>query len=95
MPYVNNKDTGLISAFVVCCLDNIIPLVSISEISSLCLVPGRKPEDRFSHDVAHLEIYFLCIPAEHMVKKQKLQTPFKMSVFILKFEQCGFGFTIE
>ena len=44
MPYANNKgadkpaDPGsLISAFVVHCLDSIIPLVSISEISSLYL----------------------------------------------------------
>ena len=40
MPYANNKGAdqpGLISAFVVCCLDRIIPLVSISEISSLYL----------------------------------------------------------
>ena len=44
MPYANNKSTdqptqppSLISAFVVCCLDSIIPLVSISEISSLYL----------------------------------------------------------
>ena len=46
MPYA-------ISAFVIRCLDSIIPLVSISEISSLCLAsmvaqavlvyPGRKP----------------------------------------------------
>ena len=44
MPYVNNKGAvqpahprSLISAFVVCCLDRLIPLVSISKISSLCL----------------------------------------------------------
>ena len=44
MPYANNKGAdqpahpcSLISAFVVRCLDSIIPLVSISEISSLCL----------------------------------------------------------
>ena len=44
MPYATNKGTdqpvhprSLISAFVVCCLDSIIPLVSISEISSLHL----------------------------------------------------------
>ena len=42
MPYANNKGAvqpthprSLISAFVVCCLDRIILLVSISEISSL------------------------------------------------------------
>ena len=44
MPYANNKGTdqnahlrSLISAFVIRCLDSIIPLVSISEISSLYL----------------------------------------------------------
>ena len=44
MPYANNKGAdqpahprSLISAFVVHYLDSIIPLVSISEISSLCL----------------------------------------------------------
>ena len=40
MPYANNKGANrpLISAFVVRCLDSIIPLVSISKISSLYLV---------------------------------------------------------
>ena len=44
MPFANNKGAdqpahprSLISAFVVRCPDSIIPLVSISEISSLCL----------------------------------------------------------
>ena len=40
MPYANNKDadqTARISAFVVRCLDNIVLLVSIPEISSLYL----------------------------------------------------------
>ena len=44
LPYANNKGAdqpahrlSLISAFVVRCLDSIIPLVSISEISSLYL----------------------------------------------------------
>ena len=47
MPYANNKDAdqpahprSLISAFVVRCLDSIIPLVFISEISSLHLTSG-------------------------------------------------------
>ena len=45
MPYANNKGTdqpahprSLISVFVIRCLDSIIPLVSIYEISSLWLV---------------------------------------------------------
>ena len=44
MPYANIKGAdqpahprSLISAFVVCCLDSIIPLVSVSEMSSLYL----------------------------------------------------------
>ena len=44
MPYANNKGAdqpahprSLISGFVIRCLDSIIPLVSISEISSLYL----------------------------------------------------------
>ena len=44
MPYANNKGAdqparphSLISTFVVLCLDSIIPLVSISEISSFYL----------------------------------------------------------
>ena len=55
MPYANNKCTdqpvhllSLISAFLVCFLDSVTPLVSISEISNIWLVsvasvlPGRK-----------------------------------------------------
>ena len=55
---------ALISAFVVRCLGNIIPLVAIYEISSpnsLCDYVGwfestlvANPEDRFSRDVAHM-----------------------------------------
>ena len=68
MPYANNKGAdqpahprSLISAFVVRCLDSIIPLVSISEILSFCDCAGRfestlvaNPEDRFSRDEAQL-----------------------------------------
>ena len=46
MPYANNKGSdqpahppSLISAFVVCCLDGIIALVSLCAISRLWLVP--------------------------------------------------------
>ena len=55
---------SLISAFVVHCLDSMISLVSISEIPSLLLVSEAEqaslsylvanPEDRFSHEVAHI-----------------------------------------
>ena len=72
MPYANNKGAdqpahprSLISAFVVRCLDSIIPLVSIRNfkpLPSFCDCAGRfestlvaNPEDRFSRDVA--EIY--------------------------------------
>ena len=53
----------LICAFVVRCQDSIIPLVSISKISSFLVAsvvaqtglshPGCKPEDRFSRDVTY------------------------------------------
>ena len=69
MLYANNKGTdqpahpcSLISTFVVRCLDSIIPLVSICEISSLYLASVAaqvfestlvaNPEDRFSRDGA-------------------------------------------
>ena len=72
MPYVNNKGAyqpvhprSLISTFVGHCLDSTMPLVSISEISSLYLASVAaqagfestlfaNPNDRFSHDVAHV-----------------------------------------
>ena len=72
MPYANNKGAdqpalprGLISTFVVHCLDSIIPLLAISKISISLLASeaeqaGLKstlvenPEDRFSRDVARL-----------------------------------------
>ena len=72
MSYANNKGAdqpahphSLTSAFVVPCLDSIIPLDSIAEISRLylasvaaqvclCLVRSESPEDTFSRDEAHL-----------------------------------------
>ena len=72
MSYANNNGTdqpahtrSLISAFVVCCLDSIISLDSIAEISRLGLVSvaeqaslsltwSETSEDMFSHDEAHL-----------------------------------------
>ena len=72
MSYANNKGAdqpahlrSLISTFVVHCLDNIIPLVSKSEISSLMLASvaeqaslsmtwSETPIDTFSHDEAHV-----------------------------------------
>ena len=71
LPYANNKGAdqpahprSLISAFVIHCLDSIIPLLAIAEIwtlASLCswavwfesyLVAN--PKDRFSRNVAHM-----------------------------------------
>ena len=73
MSYVNNKGAdqpahlrSLISAFVVRCLDSIISLDSIGEISrvelasvaaqaGLCLAWSEIPEDTFSHDKAEIQ----------------------------------------
>ena len=64
MPNANS----LISTFVVRCLDRIIPLVSISELSSLNLasvaaqtglflnLSKTNPEDRFSRDEAYFVV---------------------------------------
>ena len=63
-----HEKTCLISAFVVCCLDRIIPLVSISKISSLYLASvaaqagfgslsltwSQTPKNSFSRDVGHI-----------------------------------------
>ena len=72
MSYANNKGAdqpahprSLISAFVVRCLDSILSLDSIAEISrltlasvaaqaDLCLGWSETPEDTFSHGVAHI-----------------------------------------
>ena len=67
MLYANNDaQISLISAFVVCCLESITPIVAIPEISGLYLASvavqtdlslswsAHTAEDRFSHDVAQL-----------------------------------------
>ena len=72
MSYANNKGAdqpaqlrSLISAFAVRCLDSIISLYSIAEISrlylpsvaaqaGLCLAWSENPEDTFCHVVAQL-----------------------------------------
>ena len=72
LPYANNKGTdqhahprSLINAFIIRCLDSIIPLVSISKISSLYIASvaaqaglslswSQTPKDRFSRNKAHL-----------------------------------------
>ena len=69
MPNVNNKGAdqpvhplSLFSAFVVCCLDSIIPilakskisrvyLVSVAEQAGLSLTLSQTSEDRFCHDM--------------------------------------------
>ena len=64
MPYTNNKGAdqpahlrSLISAFVVRCLDSIIPLVSIFYIGRCESTLVANPEDRFSHDEAQLYLF--------------------------------------
>ena len=72
LPYANNKGAdqpahphSLIIAFVICCLDSIIPPVSMSEISSLYIASVaaqaglslpwlQTPNDRFSCDEAQM-----------------------------------------
>ena len=72
MSYANNKGAdqpahprSLISAFVVRCLDSVMSLVSVTNISSLMPVSvaeqaslsltwSETPEDTFSHDEAHI-----------------------------------------
>ena len=80
MPYANIKSAdqpahpcSLISAFVVCCLDSIISLDSIANISrlklasvaaqaGLCLAWSETPEDTFCHDEAHMsEVHYASI----------------------------------
>ena len=73
MPYTNNKGAdkpahplSLISTFVVCCLDSVMSLDSVSKIASLllasvaeqaslCLAWSDTPEDTFCHDEAHIK----------------------------------------
>ena len=102
MLYANNKGAdqpahlrSLISTFVVPCLDSIIPLVSISEISSLyrASVAAQAsmfyivatPEDRFSCDEAHLILRTAMILNEPRHDKTN-----KMSVCPVK-TQIGLG----
>ena len=57
---------SLISTFVVCCLDSIISrfyIQNFKPLASFCGCAGQlesylaeNPEDRFSHDVAHLAV---------------------------------------
>ena len=72
MSYANNKGAdqpahprSLISAFVVCFLDSVMSLVSVTKLSSfmlasvaeqasLSLTWSETPEDPFSHDEAHM-----------------------------------------
>ena len=72
MSYANNKGAdqpahqrSLICTFVVRCLDSVMSIYSISEVSSLMLAPvaeqvslsltwSETPEDTFSHNEAHM-----------------------------------------
>ena len=76
MPYPNNKGAdqrSLISAFVVCCLDSIVSvfaiswlsLASVAEKACLNLTLSETPEDRFSHDVAHMDLVKKCQRNSH------------------------------
>ena len=74
MPYANNKGAdqpthprSLVSVFIVRCLDNIIPLVSISEISSLYL----------ASETAHAG---LCLPWSQTLKTGFLLTRIKINM---------------
>ena len=76
MSYANNKGAdqpahprSLISAFSVRCLDSIISLDSMAEISrlqlasvaaqaGLCLAWSEPPEDTFCRDMAHYYVFF-------------------------------------
>ena len=75
MSHASNKGTGqprsLISTFVVRCLDGVMSLVSVNQISSLLLASvaeqaslsltwSETPEDTFSHDEAQLHYALLC-----------------------------------
>ena len=89
MPYANNKGAdqpahsrSLISVFVVRCLDSKIALVSISEISSLCLASlaaqaglclTRSQTPKTGFLVTRL-VYFLCLQRQffHFCHDQKL-----------------------
>ena len=79
LPYVNNRSAdqvahprSLISAFVIRCLDSIVHLVSIFEISSLYIASvagqaglslpwSQTHDDRFSHDETHTREAFYLI----------------------------------
>ena len=78
MAYANNKGAdqpvhlhSLISAFVVCCQDSIIPILAksktlglklafVAEQVGLSLIWSQTPEDRFSHDEAHFKDAKMC-----------------------------------
>ena len=109
MPYANNKGTdqtahpcSLISAFVVRCLDSIIPPLAIAEISRQLVSVSEQaglsylvenPKDRFSRDVAHLCIRLFQGISLITVKLLNIRTPKKVAVIALKYEHGGF--TIE
>ena len=89
MSYANNKGAdqpaqlrSLISAFVVHCLDSVMPLVSkpeISEQAGFSLTWSETPEDTFSHDEAHVYLFPLCIhPCIIFTAQLKLSVSFRV-----------------
>ena len=99
MPYANNKDANqpahpcsLIRAFVVCFLDSIIPLASISEISrlhlasvaaqaSLCLTWSQTRRQIFLWRGSNLQLNWYLM----RTNIDKVQLPFKYTVKIILF----------
>ena len=70
---------SLISAFVVRCLDSVMSLVSVSEISSLMLASvaeqaslsltwSETPEDTFSRDESHIDSFIYLLLGTAYVK---------------------------
>ena len=88
MPHANNKGAdqlahpcSLISIFVVCCVDSIIPPVSVSEISSLHLTPEAEQADLSLPWWQTPKTGFLMIGLlSSYSKNQKNQTPEKIDV---------------
>ena len=90
---------SLISTFVVCCLDSIISLVSMSEISSLTSYYGcagrfvsylvANPEDRFSRDEAQI------IWTKKPVKEIRRVSDDKIIFHIFSQKNVCYGYSLE
>ena len=95
MPYAYNKGAdqpahprNLISTFVVRCLDSIMPLVSIAEVSRLELVAVAEQtglshtwsklfEDTFSRDAAHMYCIICFVYLIYWLTSQSQMSPVK------------------